>query len=79
MSLVKRFHVNERANVEFRGEFLNVFNNINFIVGDPSNDTNSATNFSSQSFGQVMQAYRDTSTTNDPGGRLVQLVLRINF
>ncbi|MGH8246431.1 MAG: hypothetical protein ACREUU_08360 [Gammaproteobacteria bacterium] len=55
------------------------FNDINFIVGDPANDTNTITNFSAQTFGQVTQAYRDTSTTNDPGGRLVQLVLRINF
>jgi len=30
-------------------------------------------------FGQVTQAYRDTSTTNDPGGRLIQFVGRINF
>ncbi len=79
MSLVKKVRFNERANLELRGEFLNVFNNIDFIVGDPASATNSATNFSSQSFGQVTQAYRDTSTTNDPGGRLIQLVVRINF
>ena len=38
--------------------------------------------FSNALFGQLNSpdtAYRDTSTTNDPGGRIVQLVLRINF
>jgi len=33
ISAVKKFRINERANVEFRAEFLNAFNNINFIVG----------------------------------------------
>ncbi len=79
ISAVKKFRISERANVEFRAEFLNAFNNINFLVGSAQNDTNSATNFSSQSFGQVTSAYQDTSTTYDPGGRLIQWVLRINF
>jgi hypothetical protein len=30
-------------------------------------------------FGQTTSYYNDISTTNDPGGRIVQLVLRINF
>ena len=79
ISAVKKFRINERANVEFRAELLNAFNNINFIVGSAQNDTNSTTNFSSQSFGQVTNAYQDTSTTYDPGGRLIQWVLRVNF
>ncbi len=79
ISGIKKFHVTERVNVEFRAEFLNAFNNINFIVGNPSNDTTTITNFNAQTFGQVTEAYRDLSTTNDPGGRLVQLVLRVNF
>jgi len=79
MSIVKKTRINERVNVELRGEFLNAFNNINFLVGNPNNDTNSSTNFSSQAFGQVTQAYNDQSTTYDPGGRLIQFVLRINF
>ncbi|MBI5087258.1 MAG: hypothetical protein HZB13_21990, partial [Acidobacteria bacterium] len=79
ISAVKKIRVTERINVEFRGEFLNTFNNTNFIVGSAGNDTNSATNFSSSDFGKITAAYQDTSTTNDPGGRLVQFVLRINF
>jgi hypothetical protein len=79
ISAVKKFRISERANVEFRAELLNAFNNINFIVGSAQSDTNTVNNFSSQSFGQVTNAYQDTSTTYDPGGRLIQWVLRINF
>jgi hypothetical protein len=79
ISAVKKTKIGERVNIELRGELLNAFNNINFLVGSPNNDTNTATNFSSTTFGQVTQAYNDQSTTYDPGGRLIQFVLRINF
>ena len=79
LSIVKKTRITERVNFEFRAEFLNAFNNINFIVGNPGNDVNTVGGFANATFGQVTQAYRDTSTTNDPGGRLVQLVGRINF
>ena len=35
--------------------------------------------FPGETFMQVTDAYRDSSNTNDPGGRLVQIVARINF
>jgi hypothetical protein len=81
ISAVKRFTIKERLHAELRGEFLDIFNNINFVIGNTNNNTNSiaASNFSSASFGQVTSAYQDLSTTNDPGGRLIQLVLRVNF
>ena len=71
--------ITERVNLEIRGELLNAFNNINFVVGSANNNTNTSTNYTSQNFGQVTEAHRDTSTTYDPGGRLVQLVMRLNF
>ena len=79
LSLTKRTRVAESLHLELRGEFLNAFNNINFLVGSPNNNTNTISNFASPTFGEVTEAYRDTSTTYDPGGRLVQLVLRLNF
>ena len=79
LSIVKKTKITERVNFEFRAEFLNAFNHINFIVGNPANDTNGVGGFGTPTFGQVTQAYRDLSTTNDPGGRLIQLVGRINF
>jgi hypothetical protein len=67
LSLIKRVQFTERVNFELRAEFLNAFNNINFRAN--------------QSFtsGQVTTAYRDVSTTNDTGGRMVQFVARLNF
>jgi hypothetical protein len=75
LSLVKRVQIHERINFELRAEMLNAFNNINF-----QNPTGTAfTNPSSQTFGQITTAYQDLSNTNDPGGRLGQIVARINF
>jgi hypothetical protein len=71
MSIVKRIRFTESKNLELRGEFLNAFNNINFYGNTCAS--------SSASCGQVTSAYTDSSNTQDPGGRLVQLVLRINF
>jgi len=34
---------------------------------------------SSSTFGQITQAYRDISGTVDPGGRILEFVVRINF
>ena len=79
LSVVKRVKIAERVNFEFRAEFLNAFNNINFLVGSAANDVNTITNFNNAAFGQTRNAYQDTSTTNDPGGRLIQFVGRINF
>jgi hypothetical protein len=87
MNVVKRFRFSERTNFELRGEFLNALNNTQFRVGGWAADSvafTSTTNpggFGRTDFGQLGNgtAYQDTSTTNDPGGRLIQIVLRLNF
>jgi hypothetical protein len=80
LSMVKKTRITERTNVEFRAEFLNAFNNINFLVGGNSAaEGPTLTVASLANFGQTNQAYQDVSTTNDPGGRLIQFVLRFNF
>ncbi len=79
LSLVKKTRITERSNVEFRAEFLDAFNNINFLVGGSSAAEGPTLTANSLTFGQTNQAYQDTSTTNDPGGRLIQFVLRFNF
>jgi hypothetical protein len=89
MGIVKKFRFTERTNLEFRLELLNAFNNINFLVGgtsavdDPKlTATNlglQTPNYNAATFGQITAAYQDISTTNDPGGRPVQFVLRFNF
>lgn len=79
LSIVKKVNFSETMNLELRGEFLNAFNNINFLVGNASNDVNAIAGFNAVTFGRYTAAYQDISTTNDPGGRLVQLVVRFNF
>ena len=79
LSIVKRVRFTENTNLELRGEFLNAFNNINFLVGNASNEINTLAGFGAATFGRFTNAYQDISTTNDPGGRLVQLVVRFNF
>jgi hypothetical protein len=78
ISIVKKIKFTETKNLEFRSEFLNAFNNINFLIGNPANDVNGI-GVGGATFGQVNNAYQDLSTTNDPGGRLIQFVLRLNF
>jgi hypothetical protein len=82
LSLVKKVRFTERINGEVRAEFLNAFNNINFKVGSASNDVSTATPAlvnQNSTYGITGVAYQDLSTTNDPGARMVQIVLRLNF
>jgi hypothetical protein len=87
MNVVKRFRFSERTNFEVRAEFLNALNNVMFRVGGWAADnvaftpTTNPGGFSRTDFGQLGNGtvYQDTSTTNDPGGRLIQIVLRLNF
>ena len=79
-SLVKKVTFSEDKNLEFRVEALNVINNQNFKVGSFAADTVSlAGTYASPTFGQTTVAYQDTSTTTDPGGRVIQFVVRFNF
>jgi hypothetical protein len=68
-SLIKQTKITERVNFEFRGQCLNCLNLVNF---QPNNNIGSA-------FGQITAAYRDTSGTVDPGGRILEWVFRLNF
>jgi len=80
LSIVKKVTFSENKNLEFRVEALNAINNQNFKVGSFAADTvNLAGTFGQSTFGQTTVAYQDTSTTTDPGGRLIQFVLRFNF
>jgi hypothetical protein len=78
VSLVKRTHIAERFNLEFRAQALNVFNLTNFLLFVPGSGI-TATSTIGSGFGQTTGAYRDLSNTNDPGGRILEFVLRLNF
>jgi hypothetical protein len=54
---------------------LNVFDNVNFNLADvDSRGPGTAANIF-----QIASAYTDASNTYDPGGRLGQLMFRINW
>ena len=76
-SIIKRFPLRESKNIEFRAEFFNLFNHVNFAnpisnlnaVG--SIDPNTGQIISPGDFGRI------NSTSNNP--RLVQFALKLNF
>jgi hypothetical protein len=72
----KRFPIKNSVNFELALDVLNVLDNVNFNPFDPD-DTNA--DFQSATFGQVTSAYTDASNTYDPGGRLGQLMFRLNW
>jgi hypothetical protein len=63
LSIMKLFPITESQKVEFRAEFFNLFNNVNFA--NPVNVV------SSGNFGQI------ASTTTGP--RVIQFALKYNF
>jgi len=79
MSIIKKTRITEKTNIEIRAEFLNAFNNINFLFGGTAGTSIASQTATSTSFGRITNAYQDTSTTDDPGGRIIQFVVRINF
>jgi hypothetical protein len=81
LSIAKRIRFTETANLELRLEMLNAFNNINFQPGASANDVNTfaSATLTQATFARMTSAYQDLSTTSDPGGRVGQIVVRINF
>ncbi len=75
----KRFPIRGTVNLEVRFDLLNVFNTINFDPFGPTTTTTSSAFFGAPTFSQVNSAYQDPSNTFDPGGRLGQVMFRINW
>jgi hypothetical protein len=71
VGVTKRFPITGRTSVELRFDLLNMFDNVNF--NPVANPGSNATIF------QVTSAYRDPNNNFDPGGRLGQLSLRLNW
>jgi hypothetical protein len=69
--------------MDFRAQFLNAFNYQNFFIGslDSVNSPILGGGGIGAQFGQTRSAYRDVtvSGTNDPGGRLIEFQVRLNF
>jgi hypothetical protein len=80
MSISKRFRIGERRSVELRATMLDALNRPPFRVGGFGADV-VAVGVGGSTFGEMTagSAYQDLSTTNNPGGRMIDLILRINF
>ena len=76
----KRFSIGERANVEFRMTMFDVLNHTNWRLGGWTGNVNNITAFTG-TFGQMLNgwAYQDPNGSNDPGGRITDFMVRINF
>jgi carboxypeptidase family protein/TonB-dependent receptor-like protein len=79
-SVIKRFHVSESKNVEFRAEFFNLFNQVN--LANPISDLNAvlASGGSLDANGNIVNPGsfgRIISATNNP--RLIQFALKFNY
>jgi len=79
-SIGKRFNIGERANVEFRMTMFDVLNHTNWRLGGWTGNVNNITTFTG-TFGQMLTgwAYSDPNGSNDPGGRITDFMIRINF
>jgi len=80
-SVIKRFNIGESKNIEFRAEFFNLFNHVNFakpisnLNAIPSSDfdpnTGQIISGKAGDFGRII------STSNNP--RIIQFVLKFNY
>jgi hypothetical protein len=79
VSAIKRTHIKERWNVEFRATALNVLNHPNILSPGGASTNGSINSTVGTAFGQTSAAFRDFNNTNDPGGRTLEFVLRVSF
>jgi hypothetical protein len=79
-SIGKRFSLGERRNIEFRMTMFDVLNHTNWRLGGWTGNVNNITAFTG-TFGQMLNgwAYQDPNGSNDPGGRITDFMVRINF
>jgi len=75
--VAKRVGIGGSRNVEVRFDLLNLFDNANYSPAGATG-TNSAAGTSATIF-KTTSAYTDASNTYDPGGRIGQLMIRLNW
>ena len=77
LGVMKKIGIGGTRSVELRFDFLNVFDTPNYNpVGAVGTNTAAGT---SASIFRTTAAYTDASNTYDPGGRIGQLMLRVNW
>jgi hypothetical protein len=70
LELQKNTRITEKVQLQIAASALDVLNMTNFLPGS---------NTTSTTFGQVTTAYRDISGTVDPGARIIEFKVRLNF
>jgi hypothetical protein len=70
LELQKNTRIGEKVTLQIAASALDVLNLTNFLPGS---------NTTSSTFGQVTTAYRDISGTVDPGARIIEFKVRVNF
>ena len=80
-TVIKRIKFDEKHNVEVRATIFDVLNRTNFKPTSWAGNVGYLGGFGAATFGQLLTgtSYSDFSGSNDPGGRLLDLMLRINF
>ena len=79
-SVIKRFPLAESKNIEFRAEFFNLFNHVNFANPIGNLNAFASSGGSIDANGRIVNPGdfgRLTSTSNNP--RLIQIALKLNF
>jgi hypothetical protein len=76
LSLQKNTRITERVELQIGAHALDVLNVTNFLPGGNTTGNNFA---ATSTFGQITSAYRDISGTVDPGSRIIEFVVRLNF
>ncbi len=70
VGVLKKTTIRESVNMEFRLQALNALNMTNFTLANAP---------SAATFGQTTTAFRDFAGSADPGSRVLEFVLRLNF
>jgi hypothetical protein len=71
MAVLKNFMITERTSVQFRSEFFNLFNNVNFAI--PNNY------FGTTGFGQITSVLNGGQPGFPGGPRIIQFALKLLF
>lgn len=79
-TVIKRIPLGERRNVELRASVYDVLNRTNWRIGGWTANVAQITGFTG-TFGQLTtgSSYQDPFGSNDPGGRIIDLMLRLNW
>jgi hypothetical protein len=71
MGIMKTFKLRERFNLQFRAEFFDIFNNVNFALPN--------SNRSSAQFGQITAVVQDNVEQLANSERIIQFGLKLSF